>query len=180
MELKKYQLEAIDWVVANKRCWLCLDTGLGKTVVALKAASRVADNVLVICPAFLVCNWENEISKWTPEISHRITLRSYHYWNEERTKKAILANYDMLVLDESHYLKNWKAKRTKLIAQALAPTIPRVVAMTATPYVRSAEDFHPTLSFLQPGKWGKRKEFVEKYCLKKFITLPKRKYGKAD
>lgn len=67
-----YQRTGVDKAI------LADDMGLGKTVQAISALrvlfnTGAATNALVIAPRSLLANWEDELSKWAPELS-RIRL----------------------------------------------------------------------------------------------------------
>lgn len=158
-----FQREAVQFICENRRCLLALDTGLGKTLIALTAAEELGvEWAMVICPAFLKDVWRKEIEKWGISIPIRIYSYTWFSRNYKKPKDSI----PLLICDESHYVKNWKANRTNNIIQNISTKAERVVFMTATPIVRSAEDLHPMLSSIQPGEWGNRKDYCEKFCRK--------------
>ena len=128
-EAMPHQKEAIDFLVEKKRGILVHDMGLGKTFSSIRAACALgARNALVICPAIARRNWAREIEQWAPGVwprievvektntqvhSRGVTIISYdlaakatsHYFLKE-------VDWDVLIIDEAHYLKNKKAKRT--------------------------------------------------------------------
>ena len=168
-KLYPFQVEAIKFLYRTKKALLALDMGLGKTCCCIKTAALVqAKKVLVVCPAFLIENWKREITKWNREKGIDWKIVSYNFCADDNKLKELGNNYDMLICDEAHYLRKWSAKRTKNIILKLALKIPRVIFATASPYITSAQDFHPIYSACQPGRWGKLKDFSEKFCLKKF------------
>ena len=57
------------------------DMGLGKTLQVLVHLAILEDGKkkhLVICPASLTANWENEINKFAPQLSSRIVMITFH------------------------------------------------------------------------------------------------------
>lgn len=160
-KLFPFQAEALDYVFQHKRALLALDCGLGKTRICIELARKLGEKLTVICPAYLSRNWQSEVQKWgfTGEFEVYSYDGSRHL--DERHAKGIL------VIDEAHYCKNWEARRTKRVLLAVAPKFSRVVMLTATPLVKSAADLHPLVSTCEPGKWGKFRDFCEKYCNKK-------------
>jgi SWI/SNF-related matrix-associated actin-dependent regulator 1 of chromatin subfamily A len=78
-----------------------------------------------------------------------------------------MAPWDLLVCDEAHALKSWSSKQTKNIILIVARACDRVWLLTGTPATRSAADYHPILSVIEPGVHGKFKEFANKFCLSK-------------
>jgi SNF2 family DNA or RNA helicase len=71
--------------------------------------------------------------------------------------------FQMIIVDESHYLKNPLARRTiclsKLITQA-----PRAILLSGTPALSRPIELFSQLHALQPDIWSDRKEFGERYC----------------
>ena len=138
-----------------RRTFLADEQGLGKTVQALAALE--ADDAfpaVVICPASLKLNWERETRHWLPHRSvavvsgtgtvapaTEITIVNYDIVHAHRTRLA-LRRPQALVLDESHYVKNPRAKRTQAVrrlADSLAPDALRL-ALTGTPVMNHAEE----------------------------------------
>lgn len=104
------------------------EMGLGKTIQAALAADALTDpdsRVLIICPASLKLNWRKEIHKWVGadasvcvvgagkgiDADARWVVINYDivpkFYDEMRALK-----YDVVVLDEAHYIKNPKAIRS--------------------------------------------------------------------
>ena len=108
-----------------------------------------------ICPASLKLNWQREAERWLPHRS--VDGRLGHGGRRAPTADLTIVNYDIvhahrvrlalrkpkaLVLDESHYVKNPRAKRTQAVrrlADALPPDALRL-ALTGTPVMNHAEE----------------------------------------
>ena len=174
MKLFEYQEEAVSFCVENHKTILRLDTGLGKTAVAVSTANTLADmmrvrrlKVLVIVPAFLKRNWNREIKLWSPKMNLDVDWSVISYSKAaiaRYTKDIIAKEYDLVICDEAHYLKSWSAKRTKVVIKKILIPADRVMLLTATPYVTSAEDLHSLFSVCQPGQWGTLGEFRKQFC----------------
>lgn len=121
VELYEHQKTALDLLRLNDGFALFLEQGLGKTYPVLfrlaeLAATNRIDSALVCCPKAVVASWEDKISQLDEK--QRAALASIDFeittyeliWRRERTRNG---SFDALVLDESHYIKNPKAKRTK-------------------------------------------------------------------
>ena len=143
-----YALEA-------RRAFLADEQGLGKTVEAL--ATLEADDAypaVVVCPASLKLNWRREIEHWLPHRSVTvvsgtggvaepadITVINYEIVHAHRVRLS-LRQPRALVLDESHYVKNPRAKRTQAVrklAESLSEDALRL-ALTGTPVMNHAEE----------------------------------------
>jgi superfamily II DNA or RNA helicase len=162
-ELRPFQRAGVAYVLRARRTFLADEQGLGKTVQALAALE--ADDAypaVVICPASLKLNWERETQRWLPHRSvavvsgtgtvapaAEITVVNYDIVHAHRTRLA-LRRPKALVLDESHYVKNPRAKRTQAVrrlAEALAPGALRL-ALTGTPVMNHAEELIAQLRIL--------------------------------
>ena len=162
-ELRPFQRAGVAYVVKARRTFLADEQGLGKTVQALAALEEDdAYPAVVICPASLKLNWEREAQHWLPHRSlavvsgtgtvapaAEITVVNYDIIHAHRTRLA-LRRPKALILDESHYVKNPRAKRTQAVrrlAESLAPDALRV-ALTGTPVMNHAEELIPQLRIL--------------------------------
>jgi SWI/SNF-related matrix-associated actin-dependent regulator 1 of chromatin subfamily A len=124
----------------------------------------------VICPASLVFNWKKEIEAWSTienvkvEIFNSKTFsakRFFHYlifpYSFASTQGPIeliksIGPFDLMVLDESHFLKNPKAKRTKYILarNGLVGSAKEIHALSGTPIVNRPIELYPILKALCP------------------------------
>jgi SWI/SNF-related matrix-associated actin-dependent regulator of chromatin subfamily A-like protein 1 len=174
-ELHPFQRAGVRYALERRQTFIADEQGLGKTVQAL--ATLEADEAfpaVVVCPASMKLMWERESSIWLPERSVAVLSgRGDEAWTEEVESAEILVlNYDILeahadrlvalspralVLDESHYVKNPQAGRTKTameLAGALPPDALRL-ALTGTPILNRAEELVSQLRVLgRLGEFG--------------------------
>jgi SNF2 family DNA or RNA helicase len=135
--LFEYQKEGVLHLAFNERALLADDMGLGKTIQAIGAAillKRVKDikKVLVISPASLKTEWEEQIEKFSDEKSIFISgNRKKREKSYEKESFFYLANYeqilydadiindilrpDVIILDEAQRIKNWQTKTANKI-----------------------------------------------------------------
>jgi SWI/SNF-related matrix-associated actin-dependent regulator of chromatin subfamily A-like protein 1 len=161
--LAPFQWAGVRYLLQARRAFLADEPGLGKTVQAL--ATIEADGAfpaVVVCPASLRLVWEREAARWLPHRSTTlltgrgvvppaadITILSYEGVAGQRENLA-RRRPRALVLDESHYCKNPRAKRThavRRLAHALPPDALRL-ALTGTPVTNGAEEVVPQLRIL--------------------------------
>jgi SWI/SNF-related matrix-associated actin-dependent regulator of chromatin subfamily A-like protein 1 len=154
-ELRPFQRAGVAYALGARRAFLADEQGLGKTVQALAALE--ADDAypaIVVCPASLKLNWLRESERWLPHRSvtvvsgttavapaAEITVINYEIVHAHRARLA-LRRPAALVLDESHYVKNPRAKRTQAVrklASSLEPDALRL-ALTGTPVMNHAEE----------------------------------------
>lgn len=144
LELKPWQTIPIAQARLHRSLFITDYMGLGKTIEALAVLQdRGYFPAVVVCPGGLKINWMKETLRVLPGRPVCILDREH-----ELTEAMVyIVSYDLLndwlpfllgiglqglVLDESHYIKNYKAQRTKA-AQNLAKYIPHKILLTGTP-----------------------------------------------
>lgn len=120
--LRHYQERAVDKAMeayANgHRGFLIGDKcGLGKTIEALQIAEKLPKKynmIGVICPAFLVSKWRREIlNRCDDKRKYKFAIYSYSDLSDPLIlAQAKSADYDLIIFDEVHAAKSWKAART--------------------------------------------------------------------
>ncbi len=105
--------------------------GLGKTLMAVAIARVFQEddevNTLVICPPKLVSMWDRHLQEY--QITGRV-LSLGAVGNELPN----LPRYRLVVIDESHNLRNREGRRYKAIREYIERNESRVLLLTATPY----------------------------------------------
>jgi len=173
-ELHPFQRAGVRYALARRRTFIADEQGLGKTVQALATIEKdEAFPTVVVCPASMKLVWEREAKHWLPNRTVAVLGgRTEEVWTEETaTAEIVVLNYDILdwhsdrlaelqpralILDESHYVKNARAARTKA-ALELANRLPDDalrLALTGTPILNRAEELVSQLRVL-----GRLKDF---------------------
>ncbi|MDA0180719.1 DEAD/DEAH box helicase [Solirubrobacter phytolaccae] len=168
-ELRPFQRAGVRYALQSRRLFIADEQGLGKTVEALATLEEDdAYPAVVICPASLKLNWEREAATWLP---HRtlhvvsgtgkaipkaeITVLNYEIVHAHRERLAV-ARPKALILDESHYVKNPAAKRTRAVRR-LAESLPEgalKLCLTGTPVMNHPDELIAQLRIL-----GRLEEF---------------------
>jgi len=73
------------------------------------------------------------------------------------------AGFGLIVIDESHYYKNWKAKRTKRLAE-IAAGIDRRIELTGTVVKNRPVELYSQLRLVSPRLAGRFVDFATRFC----------------
>jgi len=133
------------------------DPGLGKTIQAIIwMQQNNIQNVLVVCPASLKLNWQNEIKKWTNRDSEILSgINPY-----QPTENILIINYDILepwfnylnpeliIIDEAQYIR-CDSNRAKTVIK-LCKSIPYKIALSGTPVEGKRNDIYNLWKILSP------------------------------
>ena len=146
--LYDYQLQGVDFLLANPRAYLADVPGLGKTAQALVAADRLdVKDVLVICPASAIPVWQQEVKTWWPAHMGR-SLRLVSYAMLSRGSMTLNPEA-LVILDEAHYCKSPKAKRTKA-ALSIAREAERAWLLSGSPMPNNPWELWTIFHYLWP------------------------------
>jgi superfamily II DNA or RNA helicase len=171
--LYPYQREGMLHLAFNERALLADEMGLGKTIQAIAACALLhrlgkAAWALVVAPASLKTEWEEQIQRFT-DLPYQLIygprgkrLRLYssapfftivNY--EQMLTDALDVNRqlqpDIVILDEAQRIKNWSTKT----AQAVKHLQSRFAfILTGTPIENRIDDIHSLMSFLDPSVLG--------------------------
>jgi len=168
--LRYYQKYGVQYILNQGAVLLGDEMGLGKTVEAI--ASMVAlrntgkTHFLVVCPLSVLINWIREIEKFCDIPTYKIhsthAVETYEKWIKkggvgvttyETLGKLYLNSdfaFDMLIVDEAHYIKNPLATRTLNLVKFRQHT-DRVLFMTGTPIENNVEEMCFLISCLKPS-----------------------------
>jgi SWI/SNF-related matrix-associated actin-dependent regulator 1 of chromatin subfamily A len=177
----EHQKEAIQKLVENKKFILADDMGLGKTTSTIIAALESgAKKVLIICPATLKINWKREIENYSDKsvyiaegknfstesdfvIINYDIIKNFHDTKKKGESQILDANFDLVVVDEAHYIKNATAQRTKLIND-LVKKVGRLWLLTGTPMTSRPIDYFNLLSLIDSPVAKNWMAYAIRYC----------------
>ncbi len=184
MPLFPYQREGMLHLAFGERVLLADEMGLGKTIQAIAACALLrhlgrAARVLVVTPASLKTEWEEQIRRFT-----RLPLRLVfgrraaraHLYAEPEPPFFTIVNYeqvvtdsldlnerlrpDIVVLDEAQRIKNWSTKT----AQAVKRLVSRYAfVLTGTPIENRIDELRSLVDFLDPALLGPLFRFNREY-----------------
>ena len=179
--LLSHQKEAIQKLLENKKFILADDMGLGKTTSSIVAALETgAKKILIICPATLKINWKREIENYSERsifiaegkqfstehdfvIINYDIIKNFHDAKKKDESQILGANFDLVVIDEAHYIKNAQAQRTKLIND-FVKKVDRLWLLTGTPMTSRPIDYYNLLSLIDSPVAKNWMAYVIRYC----------------
>lgn len=166
--LRLHQLEGVRWLLAHPHGYLADAPRVGKTRTLLAAFKQSgSESGLIVVPAMVKSHWKREAEVLGIPDSH-IDIVSY----DRVARGDYDGSYsDILILDEAHFLKNPKAKRTKAILgkNGLARQILVVWPASGTPIPKNPSEIYPLLATLFPDVLRSRgyttmQKFIDHFC----------------
>jgi SNF2 family DNA or RNA helicase len=151
-QLFEYQIAAVKIAAhhLNRRNGVLLGdvVGLGKTLMATAVARVMQEDLgfdtLIICPANLVEMWEDYRQKY------KLIARTISIGKAENILPE-LRPYRVVIIDESHNLRNREGKRYKAIHDYIRACNSKCILLTATPYNKSFLDLSNQLRLFIPS-----------------------------
>ena len=178
--LRHYQEDGVRWLSflrdAGLGAMLADDMGLGKTLQALCA---LRGRTLVVAPTSVVFNWAAELARFRPGLSVStyhgprraldpaadVTLTTYALLRLDADKLSAEA-WDTVVLDEAQAIKN-AGSQVARAAFGLGLKLKHGsfrMTLTGTPVENRLDELWSQLRFLNPGLFGGREDFQERYA----------------
>jgi hypothetical protein len=187
-----YQREGMLHLAFTERALLADEMGLGKTIQAIAACALLhrlgkAARVLVVTPASLKTEWEEQIQQFT-ELSYQLVfggrrqrLRAYDIAGgrlkvEGNAPFFTIVNYeqmlpdvpdvnarmkpDVVILDEAQRIKNWNTKTSQAIKRLSSRY---AFVLTGTPVENRLDEIYSLMGFLDPSLFGPLFRFNREY-----------------
>jgi hypothetical protein len=146
-------------------------------IAALESGSK---KVLIICPASLKINWAREIENYTDKsiyicegknfssdhdfvIINYDIIKNFHDIKDKENSQIVKSNFDLVIIDESHYIKNSQAQRTKLINH-FVKDVNRLWLLTGTPITSRPIDYYNLLSLVESPVAQNWMAYVIRFC----------------
>lgn len=158
--LLPFQAGGVQYALARDHAVIGDPMGLGKSIQAMAVANAVeARRILIICPANVLLQWRDFARRWLVPLGRpvstfviagadygvhpaaRVVIVSYDRARGPIHARLLEHEWDLIVLDEAHYLRNHDARRTRAVLGGYTDKAPpgiitrgrRVVALTGTP-----------------------------------------------
>uniref|UniRef100_A0A4W4H7A0 SWI/SNF-related matrix-associated actin-dependent regulator of chromatin subfamily A-like protein 1 n=1 Tax=Electrophorus electricus TaxID=8005 RepID=A0A4W4H7A0_ELEEL len=179
--LMPFQLHGVHFAVSREgRLLLADDMGLGKTVQAICIAAYYQKEwpLLVVAPSSVRFTWAEAFQRWLPSIamdsinivlkgrdslcSGLVNIVSYDLLSK-MDKQQLASPFGVLIMDESHFLKNIKTARCRAALPLLKET-KRVILLSGTPAMSRPAELYTQILAVKPTLFPRFHEFGVRYC----------------
>lgn len=179
--LMPFQQQGVSFSIRHDgRVLIADDMGLGKTIQAICVACyyRPEWPLLVITPSSLRITWQQAFIKWLPSVDPQyinviltgkdnpiaglINIISYDLLSKctDDLKKK---QFRVIIADECHFIKNYKASRTQA-ALPLLKAATRVILLSGTPALSRPLELYTQICAIRPGLFPTFHQFGIRYC----------------
>jgi SNF2 family DNA or RNA helicase len=189
MRLREYQRAAVEYIEKNEKAIIGDEMGLGKTVEAIGAVQHTdAYPVLCVVPAAVRSHWQKEWNTWVPRRTVK-TIKSGKHTDFRGSVNIVTyslvykfidkfkeKDFEAIICDESHKLKNNSAKRSKAVRK-ISKGIDHRILLTGTPVINQPSEIINQLKILGVFKdtFGGWMQFTDRYC-----NREKSQFGRWD
>lgn len=182
LDLLPHQIETARTAIEkmNGKAILADEVGLGKTIEAGLIMKEymirgLVKKVLILVPASLVTQWTGELTGkfYIPAIQQKksyvweqcdVVVSSIDTAKRQQHRDIIYKqNYDMIIIDEAHKLKNRNTKNYEFVRHLKKRFC---LLLTATPVQNKPEEIFHLISLLKPGHLGSSETFEKNYQLR--------------
>ncbi|XP_067890779.1 SWI/SNF-related matrix-associated actin-dependent regulator of chromatin subfamily A-like protein 1 [Heterodontus francisci] len=185
--LMPFQRDGVNFAIFHGgRLLLADDMGLGKTLqaICIAAVYRKEWPVLVVTPSSVRFTWAQAFSHWLPSLqtesinvvltgkdrlsSSCVSIISYDLLAKLSNQLAE-RHFQVVIVDESHFLKNMKTVRCKA-ARPLLQAAKRLILLSGTPAMSRPAELHSQITALRPKLFPNFHDFGMRYCAAKRHT----------
>jgi len=191
-----FQEAGIRFAMNKDKVLIADEMGLGKTIQAIgyiNVYDNEIQNTLIVCPQKLKYNWKKELEKWLitkrkitvvdtkkdfPVRKDGIIIINYDIIYDLKKKIDDMGEFDLVIADEAHYMKNKTAKRSmailgthpydarKMASEDIKKPVQtkKALFLTGTPIDNKPQDLFALLHYLEPKRWNNYYSFITKYC----------------
>lgn len=183
-QLKPFQIEGIQFVIKrNGRALIADEMGCGKTVQAIGLIQhyRTSHPVLILVQPNLIHQWREEILKFAGSMFKAKDIQIPKTANDVISGTAVSivpfsllaalvekkhispAQFGMVVVDESHNLKNMETQKT-MAALPFLKAAPIALCLSGTPATNRPAELYSQLHGLLPEVFSDKDGFEVRYC----------------
>ncbi|KAK7939531.1 hypothetical protein WMY93_002857 [Mugilogobius chulae] len=179
--LMPFQRLGVNFAVSKEgRLLLADDMGLGKTIQAICIAAYYRSEwpLLVVAPSSVRFTWAEAFKRWLPSLSPENINVVVKAKDKVRSGLVNIISYDLLsridkqdpgnpfkvlIMDESHFLKNIKTARCKA-ALPLLKAAKRVILLSGTPAMSRPAELYTQILAVRPTLFPRFHDFGVRYC----------------
>uniref|UniRef100_A0A8C4KQG9 SWI/SNF-related matrix-associated actin-dependent regulator of chromatin subfamily A-like protein 1 n=1 Tax=Dromaius novaehollandiae TaxID=8790 RepID=A0A8C4KQG9_DRONO len=178
--LMPFQREGVNFaILRNGRLLLADDMGLGKTIQAICIAAyyRKEWPLLVVTPSSVRFTWAEAFHRWLPSLSPGSTnvivtgkdnlmaslVNIISFDLLSKMDKHLKGTFQVVIIDESHFLKNIKTARCRA-AMPLLKAARRVILLSGTPAMSRPAELYTQIAAVQPAFFPQFHSFGLRYC----------------
>ncbi|NWW14081.1 SMAL1 protein, partial [Oreocharis arfaki] len=178
--LMPFQREGVNFAISrNGRLLLADDMGLGKTIQAICIAAYYQQEwpLLVVTPSSVRFTWAEAFHRWLPSLSPGSTnvivsgkdnltgslINIISFDLLSRMDKQLKSTFQVVIVDESHFLKNTKTARCQA-AMPLLKAAKRVILLSGTPAMSRPAELYTQIAAVQPTFFPQFHSFGLRYC----------------
>ena len=180
--LLPYQVDGVLHLAFRERALLADDMGLGKTVQAIAACAllrrlRGIERVLVVSPASVKAEWEEQIARFSElpacvvagnRLARRAAYRSRTFFTLCNYEQILvdgdeildLLEPEIVILDEAQRIKNWQTKTANAVKRLHSRY---AFVLTGTPLENRIDEIYSIVEFLDPELLGSLFRFNREY-----------------
>jgi SNF2-related domain/Helicase conserved C-terminal domain len=171
--LLPYQREGVLHLAFGERALLADEMGLGKTIQGIAACVLLAkfkhiERVVVVCPASLKTEWEEQIARFCDRSTRLVfgagaqrreayrdpaffTIVNYEQVLSDAEDINNILKPDVVVLDEAQRIKNWQTKTARRVKSLRSPY---AFVLTGTPVENRIDELYSIVQYLDPEILG--------------------------
>ncbi|XP_038939589.1 SWI/SNF-related matrix-associated actin-dependent regulator of chromatin subfamily A-like protein 1 isoform X4 [Rattus norvegicus] len=178
--LMPFQREGVSFAISKRgRLLLADDMGLGKTIQAICIAAfyRKEWPLLVVVPSSVRFTWEQAFLRWLPSLSPedinvvvtgkgRLTAGLVNIVSFDllsKLEKQLKTPFKVVIIDESHFLKNIKTARCRA-AVPILKVAKRVILLSGTPAMSRPAELYTQIIAVKPTFFPQFHAFGLRYC----------------
>ncbi|KAM6178354.1 SWI/SNF-related matrix-associated actin-dependent regulator of chromatin subfamily A-like protein 1 [Rhynchocyon petersi] len=178
--LMPFQRAGVNFAIAKRgRLLLADDMGLGKTIQAICIAAfyRKEWPLLVVVPSSVRFTWEQAFLRWLPSLSPSlinvvvtgkdhltaglVNIVSFDLLS--KMEKQLKTPFKVVIIDESHFLKNSKTARCRA-ALPILKVAKRVILLSGTPAMSRPSELYTQIIAVKPTFFPQFHAFGLRYC----------------
>ncbi|XP_005395742.1 PREDICTED: SWI/SNF-related matrix-associated actin-dependent regulator of chromatin subfamily A-like protein 1 [Chinchilla lanigera] len=178
--LMPFQRAGVNFAIAKRgRLLLADDMGLGKTIQAICIAAfyRKEWPLLVVVPSSVRFTWEQAFLQWLPSLRPEninvvvngkgcltaglVNIVSFDLLS--KLERQLKATFKVVIIDESHFLKNSKTARCRA-AMPILKVAKRVILLSGTPAMSRPAELYTQIIAVKPTFFPQFHAFGLRYC----------------